>query len=381
MPGGSGVGRGEAIILLMQESRCAMKQVREFLQLKAPRSGLETPRYFRRALSTNQIALAVYFLLTFALFSLNNHRLEWVPLAMFGWTVLCRLSIGRVNSRVSLYAFELMIVVWCAWHTHTVGWNYGAQHLLIPMLMLCFFNIYEPAWVKVFTFLMVLAYRTSLFSYSLDHPGTYEFSQTMTIVYQTMNTLTLFNMLAINFIVFSSSIQESERELLLNNQELYREAGTDPLTQLPNRRAMLDEIMRYKKENPEESFGVAIADIDFFKKVNDTYGHNCGDYTLKELSALFMRLAEEKYRVCRWGGEEFCFFLPGMNIDDARREMQDLCIAVRRQRLHYGDIEYSVTITIGVEENDYHSTMEQILDRADRKLYMGKVGGRNRVVV
>lgn len=119
----------------------------------------------------------------------------------------------------------------------------------------------------------------------------------------------------------------------------------------------------------------------FFKHVNDTYGHNCGDYTLKQLAALFMVAAGEKYKVCRWGGEEFCFFLPGMNIDDARREMQDLNIAVRRQRLHYGDIEYAVTITIGVEENDYQSTMEEILHQADRKLYMGKVGGRDQVVV
>lgn len=61
--------------------------------------------------------------------------------------------------------------------------------------------------------------------------------------------------------------------------------------------------------------------------------------------------------------------------------MQDLNIAVRRQRLHYGDIEYGVTITIGVEENDYQSTMEEILHQADRKLYMGKVGGRDQVVV
>jgi len=115
--------------------------------------------------------------------------------------------------------------------------------------------------------------------------------------------------------------------------------------------------------------------------VNDTYGHNCGDYTLKELAALFMNTAADKYRVCRWGGEEFCFFLPGMNIDEAGREMHDVNIAVRRKKLRYEDVDYSITITIGVEENDFKSSMDQILDRADRKLYMGKVSGRDQVVI
>ena len=167
----------------------------------------------------------------------------------------------------------------------------------------------------------------------------------------------------------------------INNQTLHRAAGTDPLTGLPNRRAMLDEIEQYLRVDPNAQFSVAIADIDFFKRVNDTYGHNCGDYTLKELATLFMTAAADKYKVCRWGGEEFCFFLSGMNIDEAGQEMHDLNTAVRRHPMHFGEIDYSITITIGVEENDYRSSIEQILDRADRKLYMGKVGGRDQVVV
>ena len=70
-----------------------------------------------------------------------------------------------------------------------------------------------------------------------------------------------------------------------------------------------------------------------------------------------------------------------MNIDEAGREMNDLNIAVRQKKLRFRETDYSVTITIGVEENDFKSTLEQILDRADRKLYMGKVGGRDRVVI
>ena len=358
-----------------------MKQLMAFLRKKVPKAGIETPLYFRRALATTDVVLAIYFLLVFVLLTWANQKLEWMPLFLCAAMVGCRLLIGRVNSRVSFYAFELVIVYWCAWHTQTIGWTYGAQHLLIPMLMLCFFNIYEPQWMKLLTFLIVVAYRMALFAYSLEHPASYELSKTAVILYQTLNSLTLFNVLGVGFILFSSSIQENERQLLLNNQELHKEAGTDPLTQLPNRRAILDVIEAFLKTSPHEPFGVAIADIDFFKRINDTYGHNCGDYTLKELSSLFLAQAESKYTVCRWGGEEFCFFMPGMNLDEAGAMMHDLNYAVKKMPLHFGDVDYSITITIGVEENDFHSTMEEILDRADRKLYMGKVHGRDQVVI
>ena len=294
--------------------------------------------------------------------------------------LLSRYFNGHINCRLSFYAFELIIVLWCGWNSYAVGWSYGAQHLLIPMLMLCFFNIYEPPWLKIFTFLMALAYRMLLFAYGLDHVPVYEIPRDTVIIFQTMNTLTLFNVLGVCFIVFSTSIQERERQLLLNNQELHREAGTDPLTQLPNRRAMLDEIQKYLKETPDVTFAIAIADIDFFKKVNDTYGHNCGDYTLKELSALFLERSADKYKVCRWGGEEFCFFMPGINLDEAGKVMHDLHIAVRKMPLSFDGTDFSITVTIGIEEYDFQSSLDTILEKADRKLYLGKVSGRDQVV-
>ena len=350
------------------------------LRKKVPRSGKEMPRYYRSALGTTEIVLAIYFLLTTLLFSWVNHRLEWVPALMCVGMLGCRYAIGRANSRVCLYVFELLIVFWCAWHTHTVGWSYGAQHLLIPMLMLCFFNIYEPPVLKLACFLLVVFYRTALFTYSLKHSGLYTMSKPLVVAYQILNSLTLFDILAIDFITFSSSIQESERELILNNQALHKEAGTDPLTQLPNRRALLDSVNAFVAAKHDQPYSVAIADIDFFKKVNDTYGHLCGDATLKALAELFMAHGA-KYTVCRWGGEEFCFFLPGLNLDEAGIIMNDLCNAVRKLPLRFGDVELSVTITIGVEENDFQSPPDAILEKADRKLYMGKVHGRDQVVV
>ena len=144
---------------------------------------------------------------------------------------------------------------------------------------------------------------------------------------------------------------------------------------------MIEQIEKYYKENGDRPFSVAIADIDFFKTVNDTYGHNCGDYTLVRLTELFTEHSMGRYSVCRWGGEEFCFFIPDTNLDDAGVMMNDLCFAVEKMPLKYEDHQLSITVTIGVEEYDFASPLEELLDSADEKLYMGKKAGRNRVVV
>ena len=201
------------------------------------------------------------------------------------------------------------------------------------------------------------------------------------ILEEILNSVSFMLILACSFALFSSSVQENERQLIINNQELHREAGTDPLTGLPNRRAMLDGMNRWLGENPDTPFCVAIADIDFFKKVNDTWGHACGDYTLKELARLFREQSAGKFSSCRWGGEEFCFFLPEMNLDEAGQVMQDLNYAVKALPLRQEDHEFSITVTIGVEDYDFHSPMQEILEQADRKLYMGKLNGRDQVVL
>lgn len=358
-----------------------MKELLNFLRRPTPRAGIELPTYYRNALVANELILAVYFLLCFILFPLVLHLWNWVPLVFCAGVLLCMRSNGRAHVRVSFYAYGMLVILWCGWQDWAVGWGCGGQHLLIPLLMLTFFHLFEPPWAKLLDFVVLITYRMLLFAYCLRYSPAYTLGGTSSIVLQTVNSLTVFIMLAINCALFSSSIQDTERQLRIDNQELHKEAGTDLLTQLPNRRAMVDEMERFHQKASQEQFCIAIADIDFFKQVNDTYGHTCGDYVLKALADLFREQAQGKYRVCRWGGEEFCFFLPNQNLDQAGVVMLDLCQAVRQLPLHFEGIDLSITITIGVAENDFHSSMETILEEADRNLYRGKLQGRDRVVI
>lgn len=358
-----------------------MDFLKDFLHQEVPKSGSAMPAYYRKALFISEVILAVYFLANAALLIVTTGAWHWPPVGILAGTVLCLLNIDHMNARINQFCFATVIGVWLTWFVYRFGWSAGSPNILVPILPLVFFNIFEPPVSKLVYFVGLVTFRIVLFAWSLNHAPIEALDTVDNLILQILNSVVPLLILTVDFILFSSSIQASERALTINNQALHKEAGTDPLTCLQNRRALLDEIEQFLRENPQEQFSVAIADIDFFKKVNDTYGHSCGDYTLKELAALFMEIGGEKYKICRWGGEEFCFFLPGMNIDEAGREMNDLNIAVRRKKLHFGEIEYSITITIGVEENDFNSTLEQILDRADRKLYMGKVGGRNQVVI
>ena len=361
-----------------------MQQVRfflEFLHQPVPKAGKEMPVYYRRALAASEILLVVYFLVCFFFFPIFTDRWHWVPLAMIGGTALGVYALRKMGPRANLLLFTVLCVTWVGWNIRTLGWSTGSQHFLTLLLVLVFFNVHEKPVTKILWFLALLVFRILLFSWQQQHDPLYPMGGEANTVYQTINTVGFFLLLAVLCVIFSTSIQDTERQLRLRNQALYKEAGTDPLTGLPNRRAMIETIERYQKVNPELSFSVAIADIDFFKKVNDTYGHNCGDYTLVKLTELFKTHSAGQYSVCRWGGEEFCFFIPEKNVDEAGVLMNDLCFAVQRMPLHFEDVDFSITITIGVEECDFLSPLEDLLKKADEKLYMGKEAGRNRVVV
>ena len=358
-----------------------MKFFLEFLHQTVPKQGKEIPQYYRRALIAGNVLLVVYYLVCFFFFFFLTNRWHWIPLAMAAGTVLSLRAVKTKSLKVNLLLFSAFCIAWVAWNVHMLGWNSGTQHFLTFMLVLVFFNIYEKPVPKMIWFVVLLAFRILLFSWSRQHAAAYPMETSANTVYQTINTVGFFLILAVICVIFSTNLQDTERQLRLRNQVLYKEAGTDALTGLPNRRSMIEKIEQFRQQSPDQFFCLAIADIDFFKQINDTYGHNSGDYTLVRLAELLVEHSGGQYSVCRWGGEEFCLFIPGKNLDEAGTLMNDLCFAVERMKLSHEGSDFSITITIGVEENDYASPLEDLINRADEKLYMGKEAGRNRVVV
>lgn len=157
---------------------------------------------------------------------------------------------------------------------------------------------------------------------------------------------------------------------------------TDPLTKLLNRRACkiyLDKWIEKCKKQKKNKITVVIADIDYFKKINDTYGHDCGDMVLVTVSEMFRQHMKEKGCAARWGGEEFLLVYE-TDEQSMQKAFCGLLKDIREHEFVYKQQAFHVTLTAGVNGEIISSTFDEIVNRADECLYQGKTGGRDRVV-
>lgn len=159
------------------------------------------------------------------------------------------------------------------------------------------------------------------------------------------------------------------------------QATVDALTGIHNRRWMSEAfprtLLRCARNN--EPVSLLITDIDFFKRVNDTYGHLVGDTTLTSIASCL----SENLRPCdlfvRYGGEEFAILLPGSGQDEATALAERLRTAVAACHIPAGNKMFQVTISIGLASARHEQTLEALLGEADHALYRAKEHGRNRV--
>ncbi|WP_035239072.1 diguanylate cyclase [Desulfobacter vibrioformis] len=157
----------------------------------------------------------------------------------------------------------------------------------------------------------------------------------------------------------------------------------DPLTQLYNRRHFFDVGERRFAESKQHRtpLTVTMVDIDFFKKVNDTYGHDGGDVALKHLSGLLLEtMEEESHLLARFGGEEFCILSKGFDLGAAQKFFEDIRTRVQASSVDYKGQTIKFTISAGISDNR-HDTLQGVINHADDMLYQAKAGGRNRVVL
>ena len=156
---------------------------------------------------------------------------------------------------------------------------------------------------------------------------------------------------------------------------------TDALTNLYNRRyfetAFAREFARAKRYNSDLS--LVIVDIDWFKKINDTYGHSCGDFVLKELSWLMAENFRQTDIIFRYGGEEFVILLTETPSETAGIPIERLRKIVEENKFRYKGYDIDVTISAGISSNKDVNDSCEMFDKADKALYTAKEEGRNRV--
>ena len=182
-------------------------------------------------------------------------------------------------------------------------------------------------------------------------------------------------------ITLEQKVQDRTRKLEKLNEDLKLFARKDALTGLNNRFAanerLKEEFLRMKRNKIQ--YSVAIVDIDFFKKVNDTYGHEVGDTVLKEVSKILQNSARTTDFVARFGGEEFILIFPEITQNNAFLIAEKIRVAVANSIISYVD---RITISIGVSVSNIDDDNEdKVVKKADIALYKAKELGRNQVKI
>ena len=184
-------------------------------------------------------------------------------------------------------------------------------------------------------------------------------------------------------IIAVTRLAEMRKELLTANARLEALSTTDYLTNLPNRRAfeqsLRDEMAKARRH--DQMLSVAILDIDHFKQINDTYGHDGGDLILREVSKRLMASQRSGDVFGRVGGEEFGLILPHTNAEEAKIACERYREVLSAEDYGYDGHEIRLTVSVGACKYDNDINQLELIKRADVALYMAKNTGRDQVVI
>ena len=334
------------------------------------------------------VSLRVLYLIVFFAFLLDN---VWagkdllftypVRIIIF-FLALIALFIYTYSSRTkpALILFVVYMFLWTIFMIPCIGWSAGMQNYIIMILMLSFFATHTKLSFKISLAAFVLLVRIVMIWVYGGAKSAIEISPATDKLLQVTNISAVYLGIIFLSYFYSKKDNQEEGKLIQYNVRLKNEASTDQLTGLWNRRRAY-EFLKGLYEDPEVHFiTIAMGDIDFFKKVNDTYGHDAGDMVLKNVADTMKSACRSDTFLARWGGEEFLLIFPNCNGDDAFVALQRIRLAIEKSTTEVNETAINVTMTFGLTEADMREKIDVSIKAADSMLYIGKQNGRNQVV-
>lgn len=246
---------------------------------------------------------------------------------------------------------------------------------LIPLVMYIFFLLDNKK--KMFFRRLIIVMFMYFISTALSLIDIFQI-ENLSIFYEKtiflLNGVFSFFLLGFFFYIFLYQMDDKEGSLKKENEMLKNIANYDPLTKLLNRRPFDYYFEKHLKnvQTKGKDFCVLIADIDDFKKVNDTYGHDVGDDVLIGIANIIKEYTKGKGQAFRWGGEEFLFLL-SLSEKDALEFANQLCEKIGTYSFEFGN----VTVSIGITSYQQMETEDSMIKKADNALYFGKKNGKN----
>lgn len=348
--------------------------------------------YFSFERKSNIIAYmlaAIHFItcIIFALIPLITLAVINGCLGVF-YVIIIRNLIKQHKYTASLYISLLEVLVISFFETFCLGITSGFILYSISMISAIFYFTFVMDHFKkkdiiplIFSLFCVASYCVSYWLMQVVEP-VYSLEGTRwPNILHIFNALVTFAFLIIFSFLFIWEIKSSQGKLDSQNKQLHEMAHKDPLTHLMNRRNMnqiLQQEMTQLKSTGRR-FSLILGDIDDFKKVNDTYGHDAGDYVLVTVSEIISNSVRECDAVCRWGGEEILILVHDP-LNSAANAAERIRKNIAEHPFNYEGQDIKVTMTFGVCESIPGYRIEDLVQRADEHLYTGKKSGKNIVV-
>lgn len=183
---------------------------------------------------------------------------------------------------------------------------------------------------------------------------------------------------------FANMVRQSSQQLSQELKQVRVLSLTDELTELPNRRAFMQRLEeeQQRAKRYRSGFCVALIDLDYFKQVNDTYGHAAGDEMLRNYANNILSVLRRSDMVARYGGEEFAIIFPYTTLEEARQALEKVKLkALKTVIPHNGSVVRAPGFSAGLVVCKSNEDADTLMDRADRLLYSAKERGRNRIEI
>ncbi|MEG1848296.1 MAG: GGDEF domain-containing protein [Lachnospiraceae bacterium] len=294
------------------------------------------------------------------------------------------------------YNYKLIIIIVCsevlihmALATLSVGWSSGFYLYVLLLIPTIYYLSYIAEssyrqYTDVFRYSFI-AFATFIILRVVTYvkPPLYpHISPFVTQLMYLFNACLTIGVLILFMTIFLSTIQQTEASLKAQNGKLSSLANLDPLTGFYNRRCMNEFLVQAVEDAVDEcsEFGLIMGDIDDFKSINDTYGHECGDLVLKKIAHIMQHNIRETDFICRWGGEEILLLLHNCTYENTIRAAENIRKKIAEASLSYGDATIHFSMTFGVHRYESNNLPSELVRKADHKLYQGKVNGKNCVV-
>lgn len=276
----------------------------------------------------------------------------------------------------------LEVAVYVIASCHYIGWKCGSVCFLcaiVPIIIYfgCFLFKGKQRWIIVFLLLTNYAMYVTLYVRLADVKPIFEVSDIIQKILMIFSSFVMIFSVIVYSVIYIYSSEYQMVSLEEKNQKLSVDAKEDALTSLLNRRGFLPVVESLMKGDTPTHFCVSFCDIDNFKRINDSYGHDCGDEVLRHITWIIKK-EMHGCDICRWGGEEIIILMKDYDMAVAREKMEYLRKCIESNPTVFFNRRVDATITIGLAEyEDIFKEPDDIIKKADERMYYGKQHGKN----